>query len=89
MVRYNAHQHNPKPRMHVPLQTGMQGLKAGKPKQHSFMSALYIKEQPVTSKQPVDMGMRDVTMGVLCSSSSSGMVYRARWRKRSVSVKVR
>ena len=62
------------------------------PRQQSFMSEPYersrMEQGGTPSKPPPDDGMRDVTMGVLCSNTADGLVYRARWKKRSVSVKV-
>ena len=62
------------------------------PRQQSFMSEPYNRsrkeEGGPSSRPPPDDGMRDVTMGVLCSNTADGLVYRARWKKRSVSVKV-
>ena len=58
------------------------------PRQQTFYSKEYAMNFPVTSKQPVSEGMRDVTMGVLCSQNGHALVYRGRWRKKAVSVKV-
>jgi len=58
------------------------------PRQQTFYSKEYAMNFPVTSKQPVSEGMRDVTMGVLCSQNGNALVYRGRWRKKAVSVKV-
>ncbi len=57
------------------------------PRQQTFYSKEYAMNFPVTSKQPVSEGMRDVTMGVLCSQNGQSLVYRGRWRKKAVSVK--
>ncbi len=66
----------------------MQGL-ARSPRQQTFYSKEYALNFPVTSKQPVSEGMKDVTMGVLCTQDSDALVYRGRWRKKAVAVKAR
>lgn len=65
----------------------VQGLARSR-RQQTFYSKEYALNFPVTSKQPVSEGMKDVTMGVLCSQGSHALVYRGRWRKKAVSVKV-
>lgn len=66
----------------------VQGL-ARSPRQQTFYSKEYALNFPVTSKQPVSEGMKDVTMGVLCTQGSDALVYRGRWRKKAVAVKAR
>ena len=70
------------------MQTSSLSKKPQRPDQHTFFSAPYLREHPSASAHGIDLGMRDVTLGILCCSTAGGLVYRARWKKTPVSVKV-
>ena len=60
-----------------------------KPRQQTFYSKKYqSKLPPIGSKQPVDEGISDVSMGVLCCKTETGLSYRGRWKRKPVAVKV-
>lgn len=52
--------------------------------QHTYVNTELAEKHGYTAES----GMRDVTMGVLCTNTPEGLVYRARWKRRSVCVKV-
>ena len=58
-------------------------------RQQTFYSKKYQSQNPVGSKQPIDEGINDVQMGVLCCQTETGLGYRGRWKRKPVSVKVK